>query len=110
MNEIVRYKARLVAQSFSHCPTIEYDETYSPVMDVNTFHYLISLVLSEKLSMQLMDVVTSYLYGDLDTKIYMKVPERVTLTGSNISITPEHTLNSIKAFSLHLEAIRKNVV
>ena len=74
-HEIVCYKARLVGQGFSQCPGIDYDETYSPVMDVITFRYLISLVVSEKLDMQLMDVVTAYLYGDLDTEIYMKVPE-----------------------------------
>ena len=78
-NKIVCYKARLVAQGFSQCPGIDYDETYSPVMDVITFRYLISLVVSEKLDMQLMDVVTAYLYGDLDTEIYMKVPEGLTL-------------------------------
>ncbi|KAB2625559.1 polyprotein (retrotransposon protein) [Pyrus ussuriensis x Pyrus communis] len=32
-NEIVRYKAHLFAQGFSQCPGIDYDETYSPVMD-----------------------------------------------------------------------------
>ena len=74
-NEIARYKARLVAQGFSQKPGIDYDETYSPVMDVTTFRYLISLVVSEKLDMQLMDVVTAYLYGDLDTDIYMRIPE-----------------------------------
>ena len=78
------YKARLVAQGFSQHPEIDYDETYSPVMDVISFHYLISLVVFEKLSMQLMDVVTAYLYGDLDTKIYMNVPKILTLTRSNI--------------------------
>ncbi|KAL4564637.1 hypothetical protein LXL04_028704 [Taraxacum kok-saghyz] len=64
-NEIVRYKARLMARSFSQHPGIDYDETYSPVMDVIIFRYLISLVVSEKLNMQLMDVVTAYLYGEL---------------------------------------------
>ena len=73
-NEIMRYKARLVVQDFSQRPGIDYEEMYSPVMDVITFRYLISLVLFEKLNMQLMNVVTAYLYGDLDTKIYMKVP------------------------------------
>ena len=74
-NEIARYKARLVAQGFSQRPGIDYEETYSPVMDAITFRYLISLVVSEKLDMRLMDVITAYLYGELDTDIYMKVPE-----------------------------------
>ena len=71
-NDVLRYKARLVAQGFSQRPGIDYEETYSPVMDVITFRYLVSLVVSEGLEMQLMDVVTAYLYGDLDSEIYMK--------------------------------------
>jgi hypothetical protein len=74
-NEIQRYKARLVAQGFSQRPGIDYEETYSPVMDMITFRYLISLTVSEKLNMRLMDVMTAYLYGDLDCEIYMKIPE-----------------------------------
>jgi len=50
-NEVMRYKARLVAQGFSQRPVIDYEETYSPVMDIITFCYLISLVVSEKLNM-----------------------------------------------------------
>ena len=50
-NEIVRYNAHLVAQGFSQRPGIDYEVRYSPVMDVITFHYLITLVVSEKLSM-----------------------------------------------------------
>ena len=39
-----------------------------------------------------MDVVTTYLYGDLDAEIYMKVLEGHTLTCSNIS-KPQNTLS-----------------
>ena len=74
-NEIVRYKARLVTQGFSQRPEIDYEETYSPVMDAITFRYLISLTVSKNLEMRLMDVVTAYLYGSLDSDIYMKIPE-----------------------------------
>ena len=35
-DEIIRYKAWLVAQGFSQRPGIEYEETYSPVMDAIT--------------------------------------------------------------------------
>lgn len=74
-NEIVRYKARLVAQGFSQRPGIDYEVTYSPVMDAITFRYLIGLTVSNNLDMYLMDVVTAYLYGSLDSDIYMKIPE-----------------------------------
>ena len=40
-----------------------------------TFRFLISLVLFEKLEMRLIDIVTAYLYGSLDSNIYMKIPE-----------------------------------
>ena len=71
---MVRYKARLVAQGFTQRPGIDFDETYSPVLDGITFWYLISLATNLNLQMKLMDVVTAYLYGSLDTEIY---PERI---------------------------------
>ena len=59
-NEIARYKACLVAQGFSQRPGIDYDETYSLVMDIITFRYLICLLVSEGLDMCLMDIITAY--------------------------------------------------
>jgi len=35
------------------------------------------------LKMQMMDVVTAYLYGSLDWKIYMKVSEGLKIPGPN---------------------------
>ncbi|KAL0330455.1 UNVERIFIED_CONTAM: Copia protein [Sesamum radiatum] len=74
-NEVVRYKARLVAQGFTQKPGIDYTETYSPVVDATTLRFLISLSVIKQLKMQLMDVVTAYLYGSLDTDIYMRIPK-----------------------------------
>ena len=72
-NEIVRYKARLVEQGFSQRPGVDYEETYSPVMDAITFRYLIGSTVPENLEIHLMGVVTAYFYGSLDNEIYMKV-------------------------------------
>ena len=74
-DEIIRYKTWLVAQGFSQRPGIDYEETYSPVMDAITLRYLISLTISKWLDMCLMDVVTAYLYGSIDINIYMKILE-----------------------------------
>ena len=42
------------------------------MMDIITFHFLISLVVYERLEMRLMDAVITYLYGSLDFDIYIK--------------------------------------
>jgi len=78
-NEVVRYKARLVAQRFTQRSGIDVDKTYSPIVDGITFWYFISMAASMNLQMKLMDVVTTYLYGSLDVEIYMKVPEGITV-------------------------------
>ena len=62
-NEVVRYKARLVAQGFTQSLGIYFNETYFPVISGMTFRFLISLAVQNHLSVQLMDVVTAYLYG-----------------------------------------------
>jgi hypothetical protein len=90
-NMVVRYKARLVAQGFTQRLGIDFDETYSPVMDGITFWYLITLAVNMNLQMKLMDVVTAYLYGSLDTEIYMKVPE-----GIKVPKEEERNMYSVK--------------
>ncbi|KAL0534638.1 hypothetical protein IC582_028929 [Cucumis melo] len=65
----------VVAQGFSQRPGIDYEETYSPMVDAITLRYLISLTVCENLDMYLMDVVTAYLYGSLENEICMKIPE-----------------------------------
>ena len=78
-HEVIRYKARLVAQGFSQRLGVDYEETYSLVVDATTFRFLISLAVCEKLEIRLMDVITAYLYGSLDNDIYMKIPEGLQL-------------------------------
>jgi hypothetical protein len=83
-NEAMRYKARLVAQGFTQRPGIDFNETYSPVMNGITFGYLISLATQKRLSLQLMEVVTTYLCGSLDSDIYMKVSDGISVPNANV--------------------------
>ena len=91
-NDIIRYKTRLVAQGFSQRPGIDYEETYSPVMDAITFRFLICLAVSEELDMRLMDVITAYLYGSIDNDIHMKIPEGFKLPEA-VSTKPRSMLS-----------------
>ena len=61
---------------------VDYEETYSPVIDAITFRYLIILVVHENLEIHLIVVVTTYLYGSLDNEIYMNGPEGLNIPES----------------------------
>jgi hypothetical protein len=82
-NDVVRYKVRLVVQGFTQRLDIDFNETYSPVMTEITFGYLISQAIQKHLSLQLMDIMTAYLYGSLDSDIYMKVPGGIFVPNTN---------------------------
>jgi len=75
--EVIRQKGRLVAKGYSQKYNEEYVDTYSPVMDPTTLRFLTAFATSEGLNMQMMDVVTAYLYGSIDKEIYMTVPEGI---------------------------------
>jgi hypothetical protein len=46
-------------------------------MNSITFRYLISLAIQNHLSLQLMDVMTAYLYESLDSDMFIKVPDEI---------------------------------
>jgi hypothetical protein len=48
-----------------------------------TFRYLISLAIQKHQYLQLMDVVSAYLYRSLDSNIYMKVPNGISVPNMN---------------------------
>jgi hypothetical protein len=73
--KVVRYKARLVAKGYAQTFGQDYSETYAPVMDATTYRYLLAIAAQYGLEVETMDVVTAYLYGDLDRDLYMDVPE-----------------------------------
>lgn len=58
---------------------IDYEDTYSPMVDIIGFGYLINLVYLKDLEC-LMDVVIVYPYGLLDKDTYMKIPEGFKMT------------------------------
>lgn len=72
--QIIRYKVRLVAQGFIQRLGVDYDQTYSPVMDIVSFSYLFALTIQLFLKNYLLDVVTAYLHGTLDSILHINPP------------------------------------
>lgn len=75
VDNIVRYRARLVAKGFSQKPGIDYNETFSPVVRHSTLRLLFALSVKLRMSITHLDVTTAFLNGFLKENIYMSIPE-----------------------------------
>ena len=72
---IERYKARLVARGFDQKFGSDYDETFCPVVRLESLRTLIALSSQRGLELHHVDVQTAFLNGTLQEDIYMKQPE-----------------------------------
>ena len=72
--QVESYKARLVAQGFNLRYSIDYEETFSPVVRFESIRSVIALSAKLGLKMTHMDVSTAFLNGELSEDIYMTQP------------------------------------
>lgn len=70
---ISRYKVRLVAKGYSQEKGFDYDEEYSPVVQLQTLRLLLSIALQNGWPFHAMDVKTAFLNGH-NEDIYMTQP------------------------------------
>jgi hypothetical protein len=71
---VERHKAQLVAKGFSQVEGIDYNETFSPVVKMNSIRLVLALVASHKWEVHQMDVKSAFFHGDLQEEIYMEQP------------------------------------
>ena len=68
------YHARLVGLGYSQVPGIDHKDNFSPVVSEITFRIVMILALLNNWDMEIVDVVTAFLYGDLEETFFMKIP------------------------------------
>ena len=69
------YKAWLVAQGFSQKFGTDYDETFCPVVRLESVRTLIAMSVQLDLKLHQVDVSTAFLHDELEEEIYMRQPE-----------------------------------
>lgn len=77
LGEVVKFKARLVAQGFSQVPGVDFEETYAPVGRTTSLRIMLTISAFMNLEIQQADVEGAYLNGSLDVDIYMRYPDCV---------------------------------
>jgi Reverse transcriptase (RNA-dependent DNA polymerase) len=70
-----RFRARTVAKGFSQIPGKDFQENHSPVVNDTTFHCILALKILLKLEAGQFDIETAFLYGDLEEKLWMELPD-----------------------------------
>ena len=69
-----RFKARLVARGFTQRPGVDYWETYSPVIRMESLRAMLAIASKRGYYIKLFEVKTEFLYGELQEDIFMRQP------------------------------------
>jgi hypothetical protein len=85
--EIVLFKGRVVALGFSQIEGVNFTETHAPVVRAQNMRLLLALIAFLNLETLHADVDTAFLYGILDTLIYIILRHAGRTLGRNFSIS-----------------------
>lgn len=75
LGNVIRYKARVVARGCSQKYGQDYEETFAPVVRVESVRYLFALAAKKNLRIFQMDAITAFLQGELLEEVYTQQPE-----------------------------------
>ena len=78
---VKRHKARLVAQGFSQKFGADYDETFCPVVRLESFRTIVALAVQNDLNLHQIDVTMAFLNGELEEEVYMNQPPGFIASG-----------------------------
>ena len=83
---VERYKARIVAKSYSQIEGFDYDETFVPVMRYDFLCLIIALAAQLALDTDQLDIKSAFLNGDLFEEIWIVPPPGIGLDGQILQL------------------------
>ena len=87
--QVERYKAKLVAKGYSQRECIDFNETFSPVSTKDYLRIIMAIVTHFDLELHQMDVMITFLNGDLVDDVYMSQPIFFKEFGKEHIVTPQ---------------------
>ena len=78
---INKYKARLVAKGYAQQPGIDFNETYAPVVRMETIRTVLALAAQHQLPVFQLDVKSAFLNGELEEEVYVEQPQGYVIKG-----------------------------
>lgn len=79
--DVVKHKARLVAQGYNQRYGIDYVDVFAPVTRQETLRALLAVAGKERMVLHHLDVKTAYLHGTIEEEIYMRQPPGYEVAG-----------------------------
>ncbi|GJX62631.1 retrovirus-related pol polyprotein from transposon TNT 1-94 [Tanacetum coccineum] len=73
--EVLKNKARLVAQGFRQEEGIDFEESFAPVARIEAIRIFVGNVVHRNMTIYQMDVKTAFLNGELKEEVYVSQPE-----------------------------------
>jgi Reverse transcriptase (RNA-dependent DNA polymerase)/Chromo (CHRromatin Organisation MOdifier) domain len=73
-NQIILFKARLVAHGFKQIEGIDYVKTFSSTAQMRSFRMILMLACAYDLELTQYDISNAFLNGELEEEIYMEFP------------------------------------
>ena len=74
-DQVERYRARLVVKGYAQKEDIDFNEIFSPVVQLTTVRVVLAMCATLDLHLEQLDVKTAFLHRELEEEIYMLQPE-----------------------------------
>ena len=72
--EIIQNKSRLVAQGYTQMEGVNFDESFAPVVRLESIHILLSIACTMNFKLYQMDVKCAFLNGYLNEEVFVEQP------------------------------------
>jgi hypothetical protein len=84
--EILRYKSRWVVRGFEQREGLDYNETFALVVKPMSYKLRFAIAAAYDLEIEQMNIKTAFLYGNIDTEVYVEQPQGLEAVGQKTKV------------------------